>query len=266
MGIKVTDKQFIITGAGHSICSPRWSTRIELRVPYFRIYYIEDGSGAVTVCGKYCKLEKGFVYFVPGNQPFINHCDTRMHVRWIHGEPANALFESMLSQVNSVLKWSFTEFAVFNDTFNRFTKIDLKILNADWFELHALANCIFAKVLKFIENRELPAPLPQALEKGLDFINRRFILNPSLKEIAVHANYAPIYFHRLFKKYLELSPHQYMERKRMALAHGFLMNSSRTIAEIAELSGYQNVFYFSTVFKKHFAISPGLMRKRRMLP
>lgn len=260
------DNPFRITGTGHSICSPQWSTRVELRVPHFRIYYIEDGGGAVTVCGKYYKLEKGFVYFIPGNQPFINHCDKRMNVRWLHGAPAAVPFESMLSQVNSVLKWSFTEFAVFNDTFNRLGKIDLEKLNAGWFELHALANCILAKALRFLENRELPAPLPPELENALEFINRRFTQNPSLKEIAGHANYAPIYFHRLFKRYFTVSPHQYMERKRMALAHGFLMNSSRTIAEIAELSGYQNVFYFSMVFKKHFAVSPGRMRKRKMQP
>jgi YesN/AraC family two-component response regulator len=35
---------------------------------------------------------------------------------------------------------------------------------------------------------------------------------------------------------------------------------------IAELSGYQNVFYFSRVFKKHFAVSPGSVRKHKMLP
>ena len=52
----------------------------------------------------------------------------------------------------------------------------------------------------------------------------------------------------------------------MELAHGLLMNSSGTMGEIAELSGYQNVFYFSRVFKKHFAISPGSMRKRKMMP
>ena len=262
----MTDNPLRIIAAGYSECSPQWSTRVELRVPYFRIYYIEDGGGTVTVCGKCCKLEKGFVYFIPGNQPFINHCDKRMHVRWLHGAPANVYFESMLSKVSLVLKWSFTEFAIFNDSFNRLGKTDLEKLNADWFELHALASCILAKVLRFFENKEAPSSVPAELENALEFMNRRFTQNPSLNKIAGHANYAPIYFHRLFKKYLKLSPHQYMERKRMALAHGLLMNSSRTMEEIAELSGYQNVFYFSMVFKKHFAISPGRMRKRKMLP
>ncbi|MHB9138466.1 MAG: helix-turn-helix domain-containing protein [Victivallaceae bacterium] len=260
------DSPLRIAAAGHSVCSPQWSTKVELRVPHFRIYYIEDGGGAVTVCGKCYKLEKGFVYFIPGNQPFINHCDKQMNVRWLHGMPTTTLFESMLSKINFVLKWSFAEFAVFNDTFNRLGKTNLEKLNADWFELHALASCVLAKVLRFLENREVPAPIPVELENALEFINRRFTQNPSLQEIARQANYAPIYFHRLFKKYFTVSPHQYMERKRMALAHGLLVNSSRTIAEIAELSGYQNVFYFSMVFKKHFAISPGRMRKRKMLP
>ena len=262
----MTENLLKIIATGHSICSPQWSTRVELRVPHFRIYYIEDGGGAVTVCGSRYKLEKGFVYFIPGSQPFINHCDRRMSVRWLHGVPATPLFEAMLSRVNIVLKWSFAEFAIFDDTFKRLGKIDLDKLNGDWLELHALVNFILAKVLNFFEKQESTAPIPPELETALDFINRHFTQNPSLDEIAGHANYAPIYFHRLFKRYFTCSPHQYMEHKRMALAHGLLMNSSRTMEDIAELSGYQNVFYFSRVFKKHFAISPGSMRKRKMLP
>ncbi|MEI8246260.1 MAG: AraC family transcriptional regulator [Lentisphaerota bacterium] len=262
----MTEYPLKIIATGHSNCSPLWSTSVELMVPHLRVYYIEDGGGAVTVCGKRYKLEKGFVYFIPGNQPFINHCDKRMNVSWLHGLPANPRFETMLAKVNIVLKWSFIEFAVFDTAFKRLGKIDLEELNSDWLELHAMANFILAKVLSFFENKESPAPIPPKLENTLDFINSHFTQNPSLEEIAVHANYAPIYFHRLFKKYLAVSPHQYMERKRMALAYGMLINSSRTMEEIAELSGYQNVFYFSRVFKKHFAVSPGSVRKRKMLP
>lgn len=262
----MSDNPLKIITTGHAICSPQWSTRVELRVPHFRIYYIEDGGGAVTVCGRRYKLEKGFVYFIPGNQPFINHCDKRMCVSFLHGVPATPQFEAMLAKVNVVLKWNFTEFAIFDATFKRLGKIDLEKLDGNWFELHALANCILAKVLHCFEKKESAVPIPAELENSLDFINRHFTQNPSLEEIAGHANYAPIYFHRLFKKYFTVSPHQYMERKRMELAHGLLMNSSRTMEEIAELSGYRNVFYFSRVFKKHFAISPGSMRKRKMMP
>ncbi len=262
----MTEYPLKIISAGHSSCSPQWSTRIELRVPHFRIYYIEDGDGAVTVCGKRYKLEKEFVYFIPGNQPFINHCSKRMKVSWLHGMPATPLFEAMLSKVNIVLKWSFTEFAIFDDTFKRLGKIDLEKLNSNWFELQALVNFILAKVLNSFEKKESAAPIPIELENALDFINRHFTKNPSLEEIAGHASYAPVYFHRLFKQYFAVSPHQYMEHKRMALAYGMLINSSRTMEEIAELSGYQNVFYFSRVFKKHFAVSPGSVRKHKMLP
>jgi transcriptional regulator GlxA family with amidase domain len=117
-----------------------------------------------------------------------------------------------------------------------------------------------------IEVHTADAQLPNELKNALEFINSHYTRNPALQEIAKHANYAPIYFHRLFKLYFKASPHQYMERKRMTLAHDLLMNSARTIAEIAEVAGYQNVFYFSQVFKKHFSISPGMMRKHKMQP
>jgi len=255
-----------VAATGRSVCSPRWATQVELRVPYFRVYHVDGGAGAVTVRGKTYALETGFVYFIPGGQPFINHCPRRMSVRWLHGTPETPCFENLLAQVDVVLKWRFAEFAAFDATFEQLGDIDLDKLDGRWFGLQALANYVLAKVLAHLERQSAVAAIPRALEAALDFINREFTRNPPLKKIAGHANYAPLYFHRLFKKHFAVSPHAYMERKRMALAHGLLRHSSRNMEEIAELAGYQNVFYFSKVFKKRFGVSPGKVRQGHLLP
>ena len=255
-----------IIATGHSLCTRKWNTLAPFKVPYFRIYYIGEGDGAVTLCGKHFNLEKGYVYFIPGNQLFINHCQEQMEVFWLHGIPTASPLDEELACIDTVLKWHFAEFAFFDDTFNKLGSVDLEKQDSRWYEIYALASCVVGKVLKSCESKQGIVEMPTCLKESIEFMNRSFMNNPSLEKIAGKANYAPIYFHRLFKRYYRVSPHQYMERKRMNLAHDLLLSSTRTIEEIAELSGYQNVFYFSRVFKKHFAISPGKMRKRRLIP
>jgi AraC-like DNA-binding protein len=45
-----------------------------------------------------------------------------------------------------------------------------------------------------------------------------------------------------------------------------LRNQNRTISEIAVLAGFNDLFYFSKLFKKYFGGGPRLMRRRWSLP
>ena len=48
----------------------------------------------------------------------------------------------------------------------------------------------------------------------------------------------------------------------MIQARALLENDWLTLEEIAERSGFKNVHYFNTVFKKNYGIPPGLYRKQ----
>ncbi|HEY7773021.1 MAG TPA: helix-turn-helix transcriptional regulator, partial [Marinagarivorans sp.] len=53
-----------------------------------------------------------------------------------------------------------------------------------------------------------------------------------------------------------LSPLQYVQNKRMSIAEDLLRTSNITIAEIANLSGFQDPQHFSRLFKKLYNVSP----------
>jgi AraC-like DNA-binding protein len=67
---------------------------------------------------------------------------------------------------------------------------------------------------------------------------------------------APAYFHRRFRSTFGLTPHEYMLRRRMDLARHLLGDPALRVAEVAEAVGYDNPFYFSRVFRRHFGFPP----------
>ncbi|MFC5405278.1 helix-turn-helix transcriptional regulator [Cohnella soli] len=74
----------------------------------------------------------------------------------------------------------------------------------------------------------------------------------------VHLNGS--YLIRLFKSYQGKTPFEYLRELRMNAAVSYLKNSAMSVQEISECSGFANIHYFSTSFKKEFGVSPSEWR------
>jgi AraC-like DNA-binding protein len=66
-----------------------------------------------------------------------------------------------------------------------------------------------------------------------------------------------------FKELLGLSPLAYLTRWRIHRAAELLVSSSKTVADIAGIVGYETESAFSKVFKRHLGETPGAYRRRR---
>ncbi|NQV32864.1 MAG: helix-turn-helix transcriptional regulator [Phycisphaeraceae bacterium] len=79
---------------------------------------------------------------------------------------------------------------------------------------------------------------------------------PPLAQIAACSHLAPTYFHRVFRDLFHTTPLTYMTRRRLDSARQLLSSTSLPVKEIAYRVGYDNEFYFSRIFRKHFGLSP----------
>ncbi|OBZ13118.1 response regulator [Bacillus sp. FJAT-26390] len=69
------------------------------------------------------------------------------------------------------------------------------------------------------------------------------------------------YLSKMFKQEFGRNVTDYMLHLRMVKAKEWLQDESIPIKAIAEMAGYEDITYFYRVFKKHFGIAPGEMRK-----
>ena len=73
---------------------------------------------------------------------------------------------------------------------------------------------------------------------------------------------SPSQVRRLFRKHLRISPHQWLLRERLTKSQTLLADSSMSIAQVAHICGFCDVYHFSREFKRSVRASPGAWRKR----
>ncbi|AIQ53447.1 helix-turn-helix domain-containing protein [Paenibacillus sp. FSL R7-0331] len=82
-----------------------------------------------------------------------------------------------------------------------------------------------------------------------------------LKELAALAGCSARQLQRRFKQEKLIGPMEYVIRLRMESAQRMLRHTDAPISEIAERTGYRDMYYFSRAFKKYFGVPPQLYRR-----
>ena len=100
------------------------------------------------------------------------------------------------------------------------------------------------------------------IEKIYDYIKRHYAKKILLEDLAYKAKLSPYYFQRLFKKEMNETPTECINRVRLIRARHLLKaGTSFSIAQIAEDCGFSSPAVFNRAFKKQFKMAPGAFQK-----
>lgn len=102
-----------------------------------------------------------------------------------------------------------------------------------------------------------------ALLEAIQYIQRHYAEDPSLRETAEAVHISEAYLSRLFTSRLDTTYSRFLTGTKISHALNLLMNTSLTITEVAAQCGYANSNYFSDAFKKVMGISPLKYRKSK---
>lgn len=86
--------------------------------------------------------------------------------------------------------------------------------------------------------------------------------NLPLEEIASKCCLSVSSFKRRFSRHFNTSPHRWFLEKRICRAHGMLITTDMSIAEIGRACGFSNQSHFIKVFRGHYGMTPTLYRRR----
>lgn len=133
---------------------------------------------------------------------------------------------------------------------------------SDTYKLSTLGYQFLMELYRFSKGYGTPAVWPDIVEKAVRLIDERYSELQHLDELSARLGISKYYLIKLFHRTVGKTPLEYLTRKRMEKAAELLRATDRSLDEIAQLVGFQNVNYFSKVFRKHFGIPPGQFRKK----
>lgn len=104
--------------------------------------------------------------------------------------------------------------------------------------------------------------LPQIIVESIGYINQNFKQDLNLTRIASVFHINPSYLSREFKKRTDMTVTEFLNSRRIHYARNLLAKTDLKIIEIALDSGYNNIPYFTSVFKKFVGMTPKQFRNK----
>ncbi len=99
------------------------------------------------------------------------------------------------------------------------------------------------------------------VSQAIRFIENNLNEKLDLETVAAALHYSKFHLHRLFTKTMNLTIHEYAQRRQLTEAAKLLVFSEKPIIEIALISGYESQQAFTSVFKAMYKTTPAEFRE-----
>lgn len=139
---------------------------------------------------------------------------------------------------------------------NRDNGYDLNVIGLLWKLLGA-----FVSEPVISEGEQINKSQRQKLKDVLSYIRKNIDKNITLEELAQVSGMSPRYFCRVFKSITGRTPIEYVNYYRIETASQMLITTGESVTDIALNCGFNDMSYFSKMFKKLKGISPSKFRQ-----
>ena len=100
------------------------------------------------------------------------------------------------------------------------------------------------------------------IEKIVHYFNESYAQDICIEDYAANRHMSVCWLIRIFKRYMGVTPLQYIASVRINKAKELLEGTDYSIQEIGNIVGYSNPLYFSRIFKKLVGCSPSRYRDK----
>ena len=124
----------------------------------------------------------------------------------------------------------------------------------------ALNNFAHRKIDLVEDELGQPSAAPKKIKIAIDYIQRNLERKILLAELADLVEWNKFHFSRVFKRYMECTPYEYVIQQRIHLARSLLSGTKQPIPDIAQTVGYDSHSHFSQIFKQRTGLTPESFR------
>ena len=142
-------------------------------------------------------------------------------------------------------------------------KIEKKTMEGDTISAFSAAITMLELCRTGISEEVSSHPLPPVLLTVISRMNEDYGNIRSIDALCQEHFISHSTLLRMFRRYLGISPHAYLEARRLAIARN-LLKEGRSVSEIADLTGFADVSAFIRLFRSRFAVTPRQYKEQSM--
>lgn len=122
--------------------------------------------------------------------------------------------------------------------------------------LAGIANLILGMTMYYDQNRCFDTATEAQIDKAKIIIRENLLKGITPEDVASQINMSYSWFRKLFKDYIGVSPAHYIQELKIQEAKQMLSDINTSIKEISYYLGFDDMAYFSKVFKKYTGYTP----------
>lgn len=249
-----------ISKFGITYPNPKYYIRREPS-PCFVLEYVVSGQGHLKINDEKYTVKSGDIYILHPGDFCTYYSDEK--------DPYKKYW------VNFVSGFFFTELLKAYDLNDRVIHgIDLSGFFEELFKLEALfstndeiylpaSKLIFGALMEIAIHKQntVTYKTKNIASMVKNLLNKSFSTRITIDDIAKKFYRSKNDINRQFKKKYNVTPHSYLIDFRIEKSKNLLVNSKKTLAEIASFLCFSSEFHFSNTFKKKVGVSPSEFRK-----
>jgi AraC family transcriptional regulator len=119
----------------------------------------------------------------------------------------------------------------------------------------------------FVETREVDKmnlDYKNRIDRVIKYIEENSNQKINLDALASVSNFSKYHFSRIFTSIVGMTPVAYVNRERLQKSVQYLIETNKTILDIANQCGFESVSTFNALFKKHFSKTPSDVRASKL--
>lgn len=262
---KYTDLHLCFCGYGR--CEPGHSFGPAVR-PNYILHFILEGKGTYQVGSTTYHLEAEQGFLIPPRVQTYYEADVRepWSYMWIGFDGKNAeeyLRDIGLGSRQLICRCSrireLREIVMQMMEHNTCTVSDQYYLQSSLYRIFSVLAAEQAAALPHIQSGE-----NFYVKRAISFIQNNFANPIRVTAIADYVCINRSYLYTLFRKYLGVSPQEYLTNYRITQAAELLVTTELSVATIARSCGYEDALVFSKSFKARMGVPPSVYREREL--
>jgi AraC-like DNA-binding protein len=281
----MNDLNLVLLNAGYAVHHADWNWQ-NVNSPFMRLYQVTRGEARVMMNGTEHRLSAGYLYLIPPFTLHSNSCDGDFELCYFHiyemlplvisvFEQMHFPFETAVSKTDELLVQRLLdinpnrELKVYDPATYDNTSHLFHYLAAGNSTLRHLSIETSGIILQLF-SRFYACATPNLLTsdsrilKAVRYIREHIDEKLSVTDLAGQASLTVDHFIRLFRQQLNVTPLDYINRKKIEKAQLMLVINNSLIKDIAYSLAFDNISYFNRIFKSLVGQTPVEYRRHVM--